>query len=155
MRAALVILDGWGLGDHDRRDAVRAADTPNFDRLRDSGACGRLEVSGRRVGLPDGQMGNSEVGHVNIGAGRVVMQAYTRINDSIEDGSFAENPAIEGAFDRAAERGGRVHFVGLVSEGGVHSDQKHLYALVEGAAERGVEAVTHAFTDGRDTGPET
>ncbi|MFC4357513.1 2,3-bisphosphoglycerate-independent phosphoglycerate mutase [Halobium salinum] len=155
MRAALVILDGWGLGDHDHRDAIKAADTPNFDRLRDAGAYGTLEVSGRRVGLPDGQMGNSEVGHVNIGAGRVVMQAYTRINDSVEDGSFAENEAIEGAFRRAEERGGRVHFMGLVSEGGVHSDQKHLYALIEGAAERGIDAVTHAFTDGRDTGPES
>jgi 2,3-bisphosphoglycerate-independent phosphoglycerate mutase len=155
MRAALVILDGWGLGDHDHRDAVKSADTPNFDRLRDAGAYSTLDVSGRRVGLPGGQMGNSEVGHVNIGAGRVVMQAYTRINDSIEDGSFSVNPALEGTFDYAKDNGGRVHLMGLVSEGGVHSDQEHLYALIEGAAERGVEAVTHAFTDGRDTGPKS
>jgi len=153
MQAALVILDGWGLGDHDRRNAVAAADTPNFDRLREAGAYSTLTVTGRRVGLPDGQMGNSEVGHLNIGAGRVVYQAYTRINDSIEDGTFRENPAIAAAFDRAEERGGRVHFMGLVSDGGVHSDQAHLHALIGIAADRGVEAVTHAFTDGRDTDP--
>mgnify|MGYP006276343413 CR=1 FL=1 len=167
MRAALVILDGWGLGDHDRRDAVKAADTPNFDRLAESGAYNQLDVSGRRVGLPNGQMGNSEVGHINIGAGRVVMQAYTRINDAIErsrgtmgvdegdasDGAFFENEAINSAFDYAEGNDGRVHFMGLVSDGGVHSDQEHLYALIEHAADRGVEAVTHAFTDGRDTDP--
>ncbi|WP_101294668.1 2,3-bisphosphoglycerate-independent phosphoglycerate mutase [Halegenticoccus soli] len=153
MKVALVILDGWGLGDHDRRDAVKAADTPNFDRFAESGAYGTLDVSGRRVGLPEGQMGNSEVGHVNIGAGRVVYQAYTRINDSIGDGSFFENDALDSAFRYAEERGGRVHLMGLVSDGGVHSDQEHLYALVRMAADRGVEAVTHAFTDGRDTDP--
>ncbi|KTG27936.1 2,3-bisphosphoglycerate-independent phosphoglycerate mutase [Haloferax profundi] len=153
MKAALIILDGWGLGDHDRRDAIKAADTPNFDSYRDAGASGTLIVDGRRVGLPDGQMGNSEVGHLNIGAGRVVKQAYTRIGDSIEDGSFYENEAITGAYDHAEETGGRVHFMGLVSDGGVHSDQEHLHALIELAADRGVEAVTHAFMDGRDTSP--
>ncbi|WP_224334809.1 2,3-bisphosphoglycerate-independent phosphoglycerate mutase [Haloprofundus halobius] len=153
MQAALVVLDGWGLGDHDRGDAVKAAATPNFDRFRESGAYGTLDVSGRRVGLPDGQMGNSEVGHLNIGAGRVVKQAYTRINDSVADGSFYENDAVNDAFDYAEEHGGRIHFMGLVSDGGVHSDQEHLYALIEAAADRGVEAVTHAFTDGRDTDP--
>ncbi|MFB6096435.1 MAG: 2,3-bisphosphoglycerate-independent phosphoglycerate mutase [Haloferacaceae archaeon] len=153
MQAALVILDGWGLGDYDGRDAVKAAETPNFDRLRESGAYGTLDVSGRRVGLPDGQMGNSEVGHLNIGAGRVVDQAYTRINDAIESGAFRENDAIASAFDHAEATGGRVHFMGLVSDGGVHSDQEHLDALIEIAADRGVEAVTHAFTDGRDTDP--
>ncbi|WP_129113195.1 2,3-bisphosphoglycerate-independent phosphoglycerate mutase [Halegenticoccus tardaugens] len=171
MRAALVILDGWGLGDRNRRsddasdanadadrsppgrNAVEAADTPNFDRFAEDGAYGSLDVSGRRVGLPDGQMGNSEVGHINIGAGRVVHQAYTRINDAIADGSFLANDALDSAFAYAAERGGRVHFMGLVSDGGVHSDQEHLRALIGMAAERGVEAVTHAFTDGRDTAP--
>ncbi|WP_117594895.1 2,3-bisphosphoglycerate-independent phosphoglycerate mutase [Haloprofundus halophilus] len=153
MQAALVVLDGWGLGDHDRRDAVKAAKTPNFDRFRESGAYGTLDVSGRRVGLPDGQMGNSEVGHLNIGSGRVVKQAYTRINDSITDGSLYENRVLTDAFDYAAEHDGRVHFMGLVSDGGVHSDQEHLYALIEAAADHGVEAVTHAFTDGRDTSP--
>ncbi|MGM0590196.1 MAG: 2,3-bisphosphoglycerate-independent phosphoglycerate mutase [Halobacteriota archaeon] len=153
MQAALIILDGWGIGDHDGLNAVAAAETPNFDRFADAGASGTLAVTGRRVGLPEGQMGNSEVGHLNIGAGRVVSQAYTRITDAIEDGSFAEHEAIDSAFDRVAETGGRVHFVGLVSDGGVHSDQAHLHALVELAADRGVDAVTHAFTDGRDTSP--
>ncbi|SDC80846.1 2,3-bisphosphoglycerate-independent phosphoglycerate mutase [Natrinema hispanicum] len=152
MEAALIVLDGWGLGDGGR-DAVDAAETPVFDRLAESGAYGRLEVAGRRVGLPEGQMGNSEVGHLNIGAGRVVYQEYTRISDSIADGSFRENDAINEAFDRARENDGRVHFVGLVSDGGVHSDQEHLHALIELAADRDVEAVTHAITDGRDTSP--
>jgi len=152
MEAALIVLDGWGLGDGGR-DAVDAAETPVFDRLVKSGAYGRLEVAGRRVGLPEGQMGNSEVGHLNIGAGRVVYQEYTRISDSIADGSFRENDAINEAFDRARENDGRVHFVGLVSDGGVHSDQEHLHALIELAAGRDVEAVTHAITDGRDTSP--
>ncbi|MFD1686577.1 2,3-bisphosphoglycerate-independent phosphoglycerate mutase [Halobellus litoreus] len=153
MQAALVILDGWGLGDHDRRDAVTAASTPNFDRLAEAGAYGTLDVSGRNVGLPEGQMGNSEVGHLNIGAGRVVKQAYTRIEDAIEEGTFRTNDAIVSAFDHVAETGGRVHCMGLLSDGGVHSEQGHLHALIEVAADRGVEAVTHAFTDGRDTDP--
>ncbi|QLG50399.1 2,3-bisphosphoglycerate-independent phosphoglycerate mutase [Natrinema halophilum] len=152
MDAALIVLDGWGLGDGGR-DAVAAAETPVFDCLAESGAYGTLEVAGRRVGLPDGQMGNSEVGHLNIGAGRVVHQEYTRISDSIADGSFRENDAINRAFDRARENDGRVHFLGLVSDGGVHSDQAHLHALIEMAADRDVEAVTHAITDGRDTSP--
>ncbi|NHN41227.1 2,3-bisphosphoglycerate-independent phosphoglycerate mutase [Halorubellus sp. JP-L1] len=155
MDVALVVLDGWGLNDDpgEARDAVAAAHTPVFDRLQRSGAAGRLAVSGRRVGLPEGQMGNSEVGHLNIGAGRVVRQEYTRISDSIEDGSFFENDALASAFEYAADTGGRVHFLGLVSDGGVHSSQAHLHALVEMAADRGVDAVTHAFTDGRDTAP--
>ena len=155
MRAALVILDGWGLAPADQsgRDAVAAADTPNFERLERTGAAGRLTVHGRRVGLPEGQMGNSEVGHVNVGAGRVVKQAYTRIEDAVADGSLADNDALNAAFDRAADHDARVHFVGLVSDGGVHSDQSHLHALIELATDRGVDAVTHAFTDGRDTDP--
>ncbi|SHG53445.1 2,3-bisphosphoglycerate-independent phosphoglycerate mutase [Halobaculum gomorrense] len=155
MRAALVILDGWGLGDHDRRDAVKAADAPNFDRLREAGAFGTLTAWGREVGLPDDQMGNSEVGHMNIGAGRTVYQEYTRINDAIEAGEFVEGTALERAFDHADASGGRVHLLGLVSDGGVHADQAHLHALIDAAADRGVEAVTHAFTDGRDTAPKS
>ncbi|SNZ06370.1 phosphoglycerate mutase [Natronoarchaeum philippinense] len=153
MDAAIVVLDGWGIADHDRLNAVEAADTPHFDRLADAGAYGQLDVTGRRVGLPDGQMGNSEVGHLNIGAGRVVYQEYTRINDAIADGSFQTNEAIQNAFDYADENDGKVHFMGLVSDGGVHSSQEHLHALIGMAAERGVDAVTHAFTDGRDTAP--
>ena len=154
MQVGLVILDGWGLGDHDRRDAVRAASTPNFERVADAGAYGTLDVSGRRVGLPEGQMGNSEVGHLNIGAGRVVKQAYTRIEDAIDAGEFRSTPAIASAFDHVAETGGRVHCMGLLSDGGVHSEEGHLHALLDAAADRGVDAVTHAFTDGRDTDPD-
>ncbi len=167
MEVGLVILDGWGLNpDPDARDAVAAADTPTFDEVRERGAFGTLETHGRRVGLPDGQMGNSEVGHLNIGAGRVVTQASARITDAIArwhgdqsafeepaDPALSKNPAIESAFEYASEQGGRVHLLGLVSDGGVHSYQSHLHALVELAAERGTEAVTHAFTDGRDTSP--
>jgi len=153
MRAALVVLDGWGLGDHDRLDAVRAAETPNVDRYAEAGACGTLTTHGRDVGLPDGQMGNSEVGHLTIGAGRVVLQEYTRIEDAIAAGELAENEAIGGAFEHAAANGGRVHFLGLVSDGGVHSDHEHLHALIAAAADAGVPATTHAFTDGRDTAP--
>jgi 2,3-bisphosphoglycerate-independent phosphoglycerate mutase len=153
MQAALVVLDGWALGDHPRRDAVRAAYTPNVDRYRAVGATGTLTTHGRAVGLPNGQMGNSEVGHLNLGAGRVVRQAYTRIEDAVRDGELAGNEAVVAAIDHAREHDGRLHLMGLVSDGGVHSDQAHLHALIEVAAEAGVEAVTHAFTDGRDTDP--
>jgi 2,3-bisphosphoglycerate-independent phosphoglycerate mutase len=173
MDAALIILDGWGLGNGgevgkgtgereeiekgkgEHRDAVAAAHTPNFDRFQSDGAAGTLETHGRHVGLPDGQMGNSEVGHLTIGAGRIVQQSSTRISDAIEDGSIAENEALSGAFEHAKTHDGRVHFMGLVSDGGVHSLQSHLHALIDLAAERGVSAVTHAFTDGRDTPPKS
>jgi 2,3-bisphosphoglycerate-independent phosphoglycerate mutase len=162
MKAALVILDGWGLGagwdggagpPTGGRDAVAAADTPSFDRLRAAGAFGTLETHGRRVGLPDGQMGNSEVGHLTLGAGRVVVQDSARITDDIDAGAFADNEAIEDAFAHADAHDGRVHVMGLVSDGGVHSHRTHLHAVLELAADRGVDAVTHAFTDGRDTAP--
>ena len=161
-----MILDGWGLGsgaDPDLcpggrvpeggRDAVAAAHTPNFDRYARAGAYGTLDVSGRAVGLPDGQMGNSEVGHLNVGAGRVVVQAFTRVEDAIEAGTLAERPGIRAAFDHVAETGGRVHLLGLVSDGGVHSHQRHIHALIRAAGEEDVPATTHAFTDGRDTDP--
>ncbi|ACV11762.1 phosphoglycerate mutase, 2,3-bisphosphoglycerate- independent [Halorhabdus utahensis DSM 12940] len=154
MQAGLIILDGWGLNDdEDARDAVKAADTPNFDAYWDAGAHNRLDASGRRVGLPEGQMGNSEVGHLNIGAGRVVKQDTTRITDDIEDGTFFENENLLAAMDYAKDNDGQVHFMGLVSDGGVHSRQTHLHALIEMAADNDVEAVTHAFMDGRDTSP--
>ena len=155
MRGALIVLDGWGLGDHDGRDAVRAAETPAFDRLLETGAFGTLRTHGRRVGLPEGQMGNSEVGHLNVGAGRVVRQAYTRIVDSIDDGSFRDNDALNDALSYADDHDGAVHLMGLVSDGGVHSDITHVEALIELAADRGVTAITHAFTDGRDTAPKS
>ncbi|AQL43456.1 phosphoglycerate mutase (2,3-diphosphoglycerate-independent) [Halorientalis sp. IM1011] len=154
MQVGLVILDGWGLNpDETARDAVRAADTPNVDRFREQGASTTLETHGRRVGLPEGQMGNSEVGHLSIGAGRVVKQETTRITDDILDGDLRENEALVSAFEYADEHDGRVHFMGLVSDGGVHSAQSHLHALIDIAAERDAETVTHAFTDGRDTAP--
>jgi 2,3-bisphosphoglycerate-independent phosphoglycerate mutase len=172
METALIVLDGWGLGsgagggdgaDGETvdpsgrpagRDAVAAADTPTFDDATERGADGRLVVHGRRVGLPEGQMGNSEVGHLNIGAGRVVKQAYTRITDALEAGSLSDNDAIAGALEHAESTGGRVHLMGLVSDGGVHSDVEHLLALIDAAADAGVPATSHAFTDGRDTAPE-
>ena len=163
MKAALIILDGWGLSDGETvdpdgrpagRDAVATAATPTVDDAIARGASGQLVVHGRRVGLPDDQMGNSEVGHLNIGAGRVVKQAYTRITDALTEGSFADNDAIAGALEHVQSTGGRVHFMGLVSDGGVHSDIEHLQALIEAAAAVDVPATTHAFTDGRDTAPE-
>jgi len=155
MDAALVILDGWGLAPPDQRgrDAVGTADTPAFDALRSTGASNTLRTDGPTVGLPEGQMGNSEVGHLTIGAGRVVTQAYTRIEDAIAADDLADIDAIAGAFDHVAATGGRLHLMGLVSDGGVHGDHTHLAALIEAAADRDVPATTHAFTDGRDTAP--
>ena len=153
MEAALVVLDGWGIADHDRLNAVEAADTPVFDRYWAAGATSLIRTYGRDVGLPDDQMGNSEVGHLTIGAGRVVEQEYLRIEMAIESGTFCENDAFESVFEYAAANDGRVHLLGLVSDGGVHSDQDHLHALLRCIAERDLEAVTHAFTDGRDTSP--
>jgi 2,3-bisphosphoglycerate-independent phosphoglycerate mutase len=159
MEAALIVLDGWGLGsgraDGDHRDAVATAGTPNFDAYAEAGAYGTLETHGRRVGLPEGQMGNSEVGHLNIGAGRVVKQDSTRITDAVEDGSLYENDALVAAYDHAAGNDGRVHVLGLVSDGGVHSSQEHVHALLKVAERRGVPATTHVFTDGRDTAPQS
>lgn len=152
MDAALVVLDGWGIGSGGR-DAVAAARTPTFGRLRSENGSGTLTTHGQSVGLPSGQMGNSEVGHLTIGAGRIVSQSSTRISDAIAGGSIAENEAISGAIEYAQTRGGRVHLMGLVSDGGVHSLQSHLHAFIELSAERDVPAVTHAFTDGRDTPP--
>jgi 2,3-bisphosphoglycerate-independent phosphoglycerate mutase len=167
MKVGLVILDGWGLNpDKSARDAVAAADTPTVDQLSETGAYSTLETFGPRVGLPPGQMGNSEVGHLNIGAGRVVIQQSARITDAIarsrgeesifdepQDPPMSQNETILSAFEHAEETGGRVHLMGLISDGGVHSYQSHIEALIELAAERGTETVTHAFTDGRDTAP--
>lgn len=154
MDAALVILDGWGLGsDADGRNAVADAKTPTFDRFMTEGQTGTLTAHGESVGLPDGQMGNSEVGHLTIGAGRILEQRSTRISDAIEKSEFSSNPAILDAFEYAHKHNGCVHFMGLLSDGGVHSLGTHLQALIELAADHEVSAVTHAFTDGRDTPP--
>jgi 2,3-bisphosphoglycerate-independent phosphoglycerate mutase len=148
---ALVILDGWGLAPPGPGNAVELAETPVFDKLWAEYPHTTLEASGEAVGLPPGQMGNSEVGHLTIGSGRVLLQDLMRVNKSIEDGSLFENAALVGAF----ERGENVHLLGLVSYGGVHSHIDHLRALLELARRQGMEEKTfvHAFTDGRDVSP--
>jgi 2,3-bisphosphoglycerate-independent phosphoglycerate mutase len=150
-----VVLDGWGCGPPGAGNAVELAETPVFDDLWARFPHTTLDASGEAVGLPPGQMGNSEVGHLTIGAGRVVPQDLVRINRSIADGSFYENEALRAAFARARERGGNVHLLGLVSYGGVHSHIEHLRALLELARRErmGGRTYVHAFTDGRDVSP--
>jgi 2,3-bisphosphoglycerate-independent phosphoglycerate mutase len=152
---ALVILDGWGCAPPGPGNAVSLAETPVFDALWERYPHTTLDASGEAVGLPDGQMGNSEVGHLTIGSGRVLFQDLQRINRSIEQGDFFRNEALVGAFERARERGTDVHLLGLVSYGGVHSHMSHLRALLELARRHGMEDRTwiHAFTDGRDVSP--
>ncbi len=150
---ALLILDGFGLAPAGPGNAVDLADTPNFDRVWRDYPHTELAASGRAVGLPEGQMGNSEVGHLNLGAGRVVMQSLSAIQAEIDGGSFFDNPVLVGAVEAA--RGGTLHLMGLVSDGGVHADLPHLFALLELAQRRGAERVAvHVFTDGRDTAPD-
>ncbi len=150
----LAILDGFGWREDAADNAVRQARTPNFDRLWAAGPHAFLRTSGRDVGLPDGQMGNSEVGHLNIGAGRVVMQELPRITGAIEDGSLAGSAVLEGFCARLRETGGTCHLMGLVSDGGVHSHQDQAAALAGMVRAAGVKAVVHAWTDGRDTPPD-
>ncbi|HXR13222.1 MAG TPA: 2,3-bisphosphoglycerate-independent phosphoglycerate mutase [Solirubrobacteraceae bacterium] len=146
----LIVLDGWGIAPAGPGNAISLARTPVYDELLASYPNTRLDACGRAVGLPEGQMGNSEVGHLNLGAGAVMRQDLARIDDAMRDGTMAENPVI-----RAALAGpGRVHLIGLVSDGGVHSSEEHLLALIAIANELGAgELIVHAFTDGRDTGP--
>ncbi len=152
----LIILDGWGIGDKSKSDAIYNANTPVMDRLLANYPSATLLTSGEDVGLPDGQMGNSEVGHLNIGAGRIVYQELTRINKSIREKAFFEEKALLNAFKIAKENKVNVHLIGLVSKGGVHSSQEHIYALCEMAKQQGVENVfIHAFTDGRDCDPKS
>jgi 2,3-bisphosphoglycerate-independent phosphoglycerate mutase len=152
-RVCLVVLDGWGLAEPGEGNAVDAADTPVFDELWETCRHTRLTAWGEAVGLPEGQMGNSEVGHLNLGAGAIVKQDLTRIGETIEDGSFFDNEVLKAACE-AAKKSGRLHLLGLVSKGGVHASMDHLRACVELAKREGVEdVVLHAFTDGRDTGP--
>ena len=152
---ALVVLDGWGCAPPGPGNAVELAETPTFDRLWAAWPHTTIAASGEAVGLPDGQMGNSEVGHLTIGSGRVLDQDLMRVNRAIRDGSLLENAALVGAFDRAKSRGGDVHLLGLVSRGGVHSHIDHLRALLELAGRQGMAERTwiHAFTDGRDVSP--
>lgn len=150
---ALVILDGWGYRDPQSDNAITNANTPVLDSLMAANST-LISASGFDVGLPDGQMGNSEVGHVNIGAGRVVYQDLTRITKSIADGEFNQTPALTAAVDKAVDKGKAVHIMGLMSPGGVHSHEDHIAAMVELAAERGADQIyLHCFLDGRDTPP--
>jgi len=151
----LLILDGWGQAPDGPGNAVTRSCTPTLDRLRAGYPGTLLDCSGRAVGLPSGFMGNSEVGHMNIGAGRVVYQDMTRIDMAIEEGRFADNPAIAGAMAAARQSGGRLHLMGLVSDGGVHSHQNHIFALLAAAKEAGVRVAVHCFLDGRDTPPDS
>jgi 2,3-bisphosphoglycerate-independent phosphoglycerate mutase len=147
-------MDGYGLAPAGPGNAVRSARTPNLDRLIGSSAHSTLSASGLDVGLPPGQIGNSEVGHMNLGAGRLVYQDLPRISRSIEDGTFFENPAFRAAMDACLEKGTSLHLMGLLSDGGVHSHIGHLWALLELAARKGLRKVyVHAFLDGRDVSP--
>lgn len=151
---ALIVLDGWGINPNPSGNAIAQAKKPNWDRFLQQYPCVPIATSGEAVGLPPGQMGNSEVGHTNMGAGRVVYQDLVRLNKSIYDGDFYQNPVLLEAMTYAKRTGGRVHLMGLCSDGGVHSSLEHLYALLELAARQGVpEVYIQAITDGRDTAP--
>lgn len=153
-RVTLVVLDGWGLAPDGPGNAVSLASTPVFDELWAVYPHTQLTACGRAVGLPDGQMGNSEVGHLNLGAGSVIRQDLTRIDDAVTDGTLVENSVLRGTLASAARPGRRAHLIGLVSDGGVHSGWSHLEALIRLSAQLGVaDLVLHAFTDGRDTLP--
>ena len=151
---ALIILDGFGYNPNDYGNAIKAANTPNIDALFAKYPHTLIGASGMDVGLPDGQMGNSEVGHTNIGAGRIVYQELTRITKSIKDGDFFSNPALKAAIENCKKNHSALHLMGLLSDGGVHSHNAHLYGLVEMARENGLnEVYIHAFMDGRDVPP--
>ena len=154
-KALLMILDGWGLGDKSRADIISNTSTPNMDSLYANYPNSQLLASGEDVGLPDGQMGNSEVGHLNIGAGRVVFQDLVKINKACRDNSILENPAIVKAYSYARDNKKKIHFLGLVSDGGVHSSLDHLLKLVDIAKDYKAEAFVHCFMDGRDTDPKS
>ena len=153
-KALLMILDGWGCGDHQKDDVIFNTPTPYWDSLLAQYPHSQLQASGENVGLPDGQMGNSEVGHLNIGAGRIVYQDLVKINRACADNSILKNPEVVAAFSHAKEQGVGIHFMGLTSNGGVHSSLEHLYKLCDIAKEYGLEKTfIHCFMDGRDTDP--
>jgi len=153
-KALLIILDGWGIGNHTHSDAIYNTPTPYWDYLLKTYPHSELQASGEYVGLPNGQMGNSEVGHLNIGAGRIVYQDLVKINKSISSGSIYDNPEIRSAFEYCATTGQAMHFMGLTSTGGVHSSLEHLFALCDIAKKYGLKKVyLHCFMDGRDTDP--
>lgn len=153
-KAILIILDGWGKGKKDKADIISAANTPYMDSLQEKYPAAELLTDGENVGLPKGQMGNSEVGHLNIGAGRVVYQDLVKINKAVEDDSIAENETLKEALTYAKENNKGVHFLGLLSDGGVHSMDTHVYKLADITGDYGLDKVyIHALTDGRDTDP--
>ncbi len=155
-KALLMILDGWGIGKHNKADVIFNTPTPYWDSLLNTYAHSQLQASGENVGLPDGQMGNSEVGHLNIGAGRIVYQDLVKINRACADNSILKNKEVVSAFTYAKENGKNVHFMGLTSNGGVHSSLDHLYKLCEIAKSYGIDnTFIHCFMDGRDTDPKS
>ncbi|MBQ9533621.1 MAG: 2,3-bisphosphoglycerate-independent phosphoglycerate mutase [Prevotella sp.] len=156
-KALLMILDGWGIGQHGKGDVIYNTPTPYLDLLNATSAHSQLQASGEDVGLPDGQMGNSEVGHLNIGAGRVVYQDLVKINRACKDGSILKNPCIVEAYTYAKKLGKKLHLMGLTSDGGVHSSLDHLFKLVEIGKEYGLkdQLFVHCFMDGRDTDPKS
>ena len=150
----LMILDGWGLNPETKENAIVNANTPNFNRLMKEFPNTTLQASGLAVGLPEGQMGNSEVGHLNLGAGRIVYQDFTRVTQDIKNGNFFKNPALVWAMDNALENNKSLHLLGLLSDGGVHSHIDHLKALLDMAKLKKLQKVyLHAFLDGRDVPP--
>jgi len=153
-KALLMILDGWGIGDGSVADVISQVPTPNLTALKNKYPNSRLHASGENVGLPDGQMGNSEVGHLNIGAGRIIYQDLVKINMECKTGEIKKNPVLNEAFSYARDKGKQVHFMGLLSDGGVHSSDRHLYYLCDMTGEYGIKDVfIHGFGDGRDTDP--
>ena len=155
-KVGLIILDGWGIGRADHSDAIHEAQTPFFDSLINNYPNSKLKTFGESVGLPEGQMGNSEVGHLNIGAGRIVYQELSRINNAIESGDFRKSPKLMEAFEKAKKNDKKTHLIGLVSNGGVHSSQEHLHALCDLSNSLNMNNVfVHAFTDGRDCDPKS
>lgn len=153
-KALLMILDGWGIGDRSKSDAIYSTPTPYWDYLLSTYPHSQLQASGENVGLPDGQMGNSEVGHLNIGAGRIVYQDLVKINKACADKSILNNPEVKSAFEYARDHDKAIHFMGLTSDGGVHSSLEHLFALCDIAKHYGLTKVyIHCFMDGRDTDP--
>ena len=155
-KALLIILDGWGIGNHGKGDVIFQTSTPYMDYLAQNYPMSELQASGENVGLPDGQMGNSEVGHLNIGAGRIVYQDLVKINRACADGSILKNPEIVSAYEYAKNTGKSVHLMGLTSNGGVHSSLDHLFTLCGISKEYGIaNTYVHCFMDGRDTDPKS
>ncbi|TAE44540.1 MAG: 2,3-bisphosphoglycerate-independent phosphoglycerate mutase, partial [Bacteroidetes bacterium] len=153
-KVILIIMDGWGLAVNDAVSAIAAANTPFYDHCRQEYPFMKLEASGLAVGLPEGQMGNSEVGHMNIGAGRIVYQDLVRLNQEIDTGHFARNEVFRQTLDYCRQNGKALHLMGLLSDGGVHSSIHHLTGMVKTLYNEGfTHAYIHAFTDGRDTSP--